>query len=98
MGKQLRSHPKICPLPSHLLQVPWESPIGFGKILPGGGAQPVVGATEVGSTVQGGRGFPNLGEDLWGGGPGSSVVWVGGVGDDTANWESFEWITPQDSQ
>ena len=55
--------------------------------------------TEVGATVQGvgqgGRRWPDLGENLRGGGPGCSVIWVGNVGDDTAHWEAFGRIPPQ---
>ena len=57
----------------------------------GGGAQYTEGATDVIVTVQGvgkgGRGCPDLGKNLCGGGPGSTSVWVRDVGDDTAHWE-----------
>ena len=47
--------------------------------------------------VVGGRGcgFPDLGKDLHGSGPGSFSVWVRDVGDDTTYWEGFERIPPQ---
>ena len=53
----------------------------------------------MGANVQGngkvGRGCPDVGKNLCGGGPGSSAVWVGDVGDDTTSWESFGRILPQ---
>ena len=53
----------------------------------------------MGPTVQGigkgGRRYPGVGENICGGGPGSSTTWVGDVDNGTANWESFGWVTPQ---
>ena len=55
--------------------------------------------TEVGATVhgvwQGGRGCPDLGENLRCGGLVSSGVWVRDVGYETAHWENSGWIPPQ---
>ena len=63
------------------------------------GAQPLADATEVVATVQGvgqvGRGCSDIGEHLCGGGSGGSVVWVGDVGDENANWEASGRIKPQ---
>ena len=76
------------PCPSHLNQVTCEIPIGIGQRLAGGGAQPMEGATEAGATVQGigkgGRGCPDVGKNLCGGGPGVYYVRVVDVVDDTA--------------
>ena len=87
------------PCLSHLLQVPGEIPIGVGRRLAGSGAQLTEGAAEVEVTVQGvgkgGHGCPYLGKNICGGVLGSSTVWVGDVGDDTAYWEGFGWIPPQ---
>ena len=48
------------------------------------------GAIEVVATVQGigkvGCGYPEVGKNLWGGGPGSSAVWIVDVVDETAHW------------
>ena len=41
------------PHPSHLIQVPWESPIRAKKILAGGGVQPTEGMKNMGVNVQG---------------------------------------------
>ena len=41
------------PRPGHLLQVPWESPIGVGRKLSSSGPKPLAGTTEVGVAVQG---------------------------------------------
>ena len=87
------------PFSIHLLQVPWEVPIGVGRRLDGGGAQPTEGATEVDATIQGvgkvGRGLPDLRKNLLGSGLGDSSVWVGDVGYDTAHWEGFGQIPSQ---
>ena len=53
-------------------------------------------ATEVEIAVQVvgklGRVFPELGNNLCGGGPDSPAIWVGGLGYDTAYWEDVGWI------
>ena len=60
------------PCPSKLLQVPCESPLGVRRRLSRGGAQPLEGTTEVGEDIQGveqgGRGCPDIGNNLRGGG------------------------------
>ena len=86
------------PFPSHTLQVTWESPLGVGRQLNGGGAQPSAGATEVGADVQGvkqgGHICPDLRENLCGGGSGGSVVWFRDMGAKTAHWEASVPIPP----
>ena len=56
-------------------------------------------ATEVGAAIQGdeqgGRGCPYLGENLRGGGSGSSVLLVVDIAIDTTHWESSRRIQPQ---
>ena len=44
---------------------------------------------------QGGRGCPDLGDNLRGSGSGGSIVWVGYVGSDTAHWEASGRIPPK---
>ena len=59
----------------------------------------MAGATEVGAAVQGvdqgGSGYPDLRENLRGGGSGGSFVWVKDMGSDTAHWEASVRIPPQ---
>ena len=90
---------KYPPCPSHLLQVPCDSPLGVGHLLANGDAQSLVGVTEVGADVQGakqgGRRCPDLGDILRGGGSGDSIVYVGDVGVDTVYWEASGRFPPQ---
>ena len=44
---------------------------------------------------KGGRGLPDLEENLHGGGPVSPDVFVGDVGDDTLHWEGVGRIPPR---
>ena len=77
------------PRTSHLLQLPWEIPIGVRKRLAGCGVQLMEGAIEVVATAQGigkvGRGCPEVGKNLCGGGPVSSALWIVDVVDETAH-------------
>ena len=101
MGRYINGNHSLWNPPhlSHLLQVPWESPIGIGKRLTRSGAQPSAGTTEVVATVQGvgkgGSGCPDLGGNLCRCGPGGSVEWVRDVGDDTVHWEGSGRNPPQ---
>ena len=44
---------------------------------------------------KGGRGCPDLGENLRGGGPGGPDVWIRYMGDETTHWEGVGQIPTQ---
>ena len=69
---------------SHLLRLSWDIPLGIGQLLSSGGPQPLAGAADQ-AVEQGGRGCPELRENLCGGGSGGSIAWVGDVGSDTVH-------------
>ena len=51
--------------------------------------------TAVSVVEQAGCGYPDLGEDLRGGGPGGNYLWVRYMGNDTAHWGGVGQIPPQ---
>ena len=79
---------------SHLLRLSWDIPLGIGQLLSSGGPQPFAGAADQ-AVEQGGRGCPELRENLCGGGSGGSFVWVGGGGYNTAHWGDYGLILSQ---